>query len=95
MGDYEHLRPFLYTISLRFSYGDDKGRRQTDWQRQIGTVPAPAAIDILRQKGFAAITIDRDGYSDRGAALVDQFARAGAIIITEAPKADFVALKLP
>jgi hypothetical protein len=95
MGDYEHLRPFFYTTSLRFSYGDDKGRRRVDWQRQIETMPALTAINTLRLKGFAAIIIDRDGYVDRGAALVDQFEQAGATIITEAPKADFIALKLP
>jgi phosphoglycerol transferase len=95
MDGYEHIRPFLYTNFLRFSYGDDKGRKRSAWQRQIAAMPGLAAVEALRQKGFAAVIIDRDGYSDRGAALVEQFQRAGATAITEAPKSDFIALKLP
>ena len=95
MGDYDHLRPFLFTTSLRFSCGDDKGRRSIDWAQKIEAMPGPTAVDALRGKGFAGIIIDRDGYADQGVALVNQFKRGGATVLAEADNADLIALKLP
>ncbi len=95
MVDYEHLRPFLYADSLRFSYGDDKGRASSRWQTSIESMSASDAIQRLRGKGFAAVIVDREGYSDSGAQRIEQFVRAGAQIIADAPRHDFVALKLP
>ena len=96
MGDYEHLRPFLYCSSLRFSYGDDKGRKPADsWDQKIEAMRGSAAIAQLREKAFVAVIINRDGYVDRGDALVSRLEVAGAAVITEADNADLIALNLP
>ncbi|MGI8820331.1 MAG: hypothetical protein ACR2ID_05615 [Chthoniobacterales bacterium] len=95
MTDYEHFRPFLYAQTLRFSYGNNKGRGSEDWQQQIERLDAGAAAERLRAKGFAAVIIDRDGFTDHGSSLVEAYERSGCHVLAEAAQGDFIALDLP
>lgn len=69
MEDYEHLRPFLHSRHLRFSYGTIKGRGDADWQDELAQLPAGDLVSRASQFGFAAIYINRKAYEDAARAL--------------------------
>jgi hypothetical protein len=61
MVDYDHVRPYLHTDDLRWSYGAMKGRDE-----DLGD---DVSIDEARDAGYAGIEVDRFGYADKGAAV--------------------------
>jgi len=66
---FDHIRPYLLSKSVHFSYpalSDPIVR----WQRQVGRLPTPALPAALGREGFSAIVLDRDGYRDRGTAVL-------------------------
>ncbi len=75
MNDYDLTRPYLHTRTLRFSYGAMRGREASLYQSEIASRPLPQAIRTLAFSGFAAIYIDRAGYTDHGVALEKELAR--------------------
>ena len=74
---YEHLRPYLSSKTLRFSFGSNKGRPREDWQKDVEKMPASQMISTLEKYGFAAIYLNRKGFSDQAEGLLKQFAAAG------------------
>jgi phosphoglycerol transferase len=65
MVDYDHVRPYLHSDDLRWSYGAMKGRPE-----DVGDdVTAPAQAEAL---GFGGVAVDRFGYADNGAAVEAQ-----------------------
>lgn len=68
MVDYDHLRGYLHSTSLRWSYGGVKGRPGADWQQSLMQLPAPTLVPALAASGFDGIYLDRFGYADNGAA---------------------------
>jgi phosphoglycerol transferase len=76
MKDYDPLRLYLHSRSLRWSYGSMKGRGADDWYRAVAGMPVPRQLDRLVMAGFQGVTVDRAGYSDRGTALEAELARA-------------------
>ncbi len=83
MADYEHFRPYLFTQNLRYSYGTNKGRGDADWQKHIEKLSPIDMIRKLESYGFGAIMINRNGYLDRGKALIEGFISAGRIVISD------------
>lgn len=79
---YELLRLYGHSRTLRFSYGDHKGRGTELWQRELLALPWPEAFARLRERGFAAIAIYGRAYEDRGAALAAAIEAAGGIPIS-------------
>jgi phosphoglycerol transferase len=69
MGDYDLLRPFLHTRTLRFSYGAVRGREASRWQADLASRPLPDAARRLTLAGFRGVYIDRAGFADGGAAV--------------------------
>jgi phosphoglycerol transferase len=67
----DHLRPYLFSRQLRYSFGAMKGRERDRWQRQIATIDLPQSLAELRRRGFAALLINRNGFPDRGRAIED------------------------
>ena len=72
MEDYEHLRPYLHSKALRFSYGTVKGRGDDDWQFEVAALPVPQLAAKAAEYGFGAIYVNRRGYADRAAELEAQ-----------------------
>lgn len=72
---YDHLRPYLYTRHLRFSFGSMKGRPQERWQHDLEKLQLPDAIAELKKRGFAGIYVSRPGYSE-GLTALEQGLRA-------------------
>jgi phosphoglycerol transferase len=76
MQDYDPLRLYLHSRSLRWSYGSMKGRGADDWHRAVAGMSVGLQLDRLVMAGFQGITVDRAGYPDRAAAVEAELARA-------------------
>ena len=94
MGDYEHLRPYLYSSTLHYSYGSNKGRRESDWQSAVEREPADKLTLAVERAGFAAIYINRKGYADHGAALISSLQSLGYNTVIESPAHDLLCVLL-
>ena len=83
MTDYEHLRLFLGTSTLRFSYGHLAGHRLLVWQRNVARLPPAQLIAAAERAGFGAIALHRPGLPDQGAALTAALANSERPLIAE------------
>jgi hypothetical protein len=93
MQDYEHFRPYLQSHSLRFSYGNVKGRPREQWQKDAEHLGPAYLATTLENYGFAAILINKKAYEDNAAALLAALRAAGRTnIISES--SDLVGIAL-
>lgn len=67
--DYEHFRPYLFTESLRYTYGTDRGRGDEEWQHRVAAMRPAEQIVALEEYGFAAVFIIRRAFPDRAREL--------------------------
>lgn len=74
MIDYDHLRGYLHSDRLRWSYGAMKGRATADWQERVSALPVPEFVAAIREAGFAAVWVDRKGYPNRQPAVETELA---------------------
>jgi phosphoglycerol transferase len=72
MIDYDHLRPYLHSKTIHWSYGAVKGREVDLWQREVSSRKVPEMITELRAAGFNGLWIDRFGYADGAKAIEKQ-----------------------
>lgn len=75
MTDYDHLRGYLHSRGLRWSYGAMKGSATDAWQKETASKDAKALIGALREAGFSGLYLDRLGYPDRAREIVGQIGR--------------------
>jgi phosphoglycerol transferase len=68
MDDYDHMRGYIHSEDLRWSYGGMKGR-EPPWQERLVAETTPVMVSGLVVAGFEGLYIDRFGYSDEGAAF--------------------------
>lgn len=94
MYDYEHFRPYLYSKSLRFSYGSNKGRPREAWQNKISHMNASEIVSYLKSYGFEALMINRNGFKDYGKKIIAAFQAEGKYIWIESMSGDLVAFRL-
>lgn len=64
LSDYDHLRPYVHSNRLRWSYGFVKGR-EGEWQDELVNMPISRMVPAITSVGFRGIYIDRFGYEDR------------------------------
>lgn len=62
MQDYEHLRPYINTNHIRFTYGNNKGRGSELWQEKIKFDKNGNFIKLLESYGFDAVYINKKAY---------------------------------
>jgi phosphoglycerol transferase len=77
MGPSHHLRPYLYSRQLRWSYGAMRGRN--DWHEEVGQLPVAKMLPVLALADFAGVYIDRNGFADGAAALEKELSRLLAV----------------
>lgn len=65
MGDYHLLTGFLYSDTLRWSYGGSKGREEDKWNKSVSSMEYSEMIQTLKEKEFAGIYVDRRAYSEK------------------------------
>ena len=63
MVDYDHLRGYLHSSHLRWSYGAMKNRPGDLWLKQIAALPVEQMVQSLAFAGFSGIYLDRNGYN--------------------------------
>ncbi len=72
MSDYEHLKGYLHSTHLRWSYGAMEGAEGDRWQQQVASKPADEFVKTIVFAGFGGLWLDRFGYADNGVTLVTQ-----------------------
>ena len=92
--DYEHLRPYLHTTQLRFSYGSDKGRPREAWQRRAEALPPAEMASALERMGFAGLLVNRKAYPDGATELQGALLAQGRSEAWESPDRDFLLIRL-
>lgn len=75
MADYDHLRGYLHSTNLRWSFGAIKNRDDDLAQRRVAALPPAELAQTLAVAGFSGIYLDRYGYEDRAAALESELSR--------------------
>lgn len=75
MLDYDHLRGYLHSKNLRWSYGAMKNREDDLAQRRVASLAPAELAQTLAVAGFSGIYVDRYGYEDSGAALESALSR--------------------
>lgn len=66
MRSYDHLRGYLHSKTLRWSFGAMKFREGDTWQKQMAAKPLGELVEALQLAGFHGIYLDRYGYADQG-----------------------------
>jgi len=74
--DYDPLRPYLHTRTLRWSYPAMFGRSGDDWTRGVADQPVPDLVRAVSDAGFDGIVVDRNGYPDDVAAIIGALSAA-------------------
>ena len=68
MVDYDHLRGYVHSDSLRWSYGGVKGR-ESEWQSNLVTQPLDVMVAGMAAAEFDGLYVDRAGYPDEATQL--------------------------
>ncbi len=72
MDDHDHLRGYLHSHQVRWSYGAVPGRTTYRWQEAVAALPVPELIRKLTDSGFSGIYLNTKGYRDGGRRLVSE-----------------------
>lgn len=91
---YEHMRPYLFSNSLRFSFGALKGSPQWQWQQKLSELGPEEAFDFIREKGFAAVYVNRKGFPDGGKSLLNFFQEKSGGLLMESAAGDLAVVIL-
>lgn len=84
MLDYDHLRAYLQSKSLRWSYGAIRGRYGDEWQKSVSLLPVPQFLEHLSLAGFNGVYVDRNGYEDKGVKIESELAQSlGSTPVTD------------
>ncbi len=74
---YDHLRPYLFSRQLRFSFGSMKGRPREQWQHDLEKMPLAESLAEIKKHGFSALYINRVAYPDRAKELEQNLRNLG------------------
>ena len=85
---YDHLRLYLHSKDLRFSFGGVKGRPWLQWQKEIAQQSLPDFIRTLEGYGFAALYVNRNGFQDKGAGILKAVRNLGYTEVVESSLGD-------
>jgi phosphoglycerol transferase len=91
---YDHLRPYLYTRHLRFSFGSMKGRPREQWQHEIEKLELPDSVTEIKNRGFAGIYVSRIGYSENASALEQNLRALGYVDEIKSAQGDLFFVRL-
>jgi phosphoglycerol transferase len=94
MVDYDHLRGYLHSRTLRWSYGAMKNREGDLWQQRVTAMPLEEFVQTLCFAGFSGIYIDRNGYEDTGTAMLSELSKLLQVKPLNSPNGRLVFLSL-
>jgi phosphoglycerol transferase len=72
---YDHVRGYLHSSTLRWSYGAIHGRPEADWQDVLVDRPLTDLLDTVAAVGFTGVYVDRYAYDDGATELAKQLAK--------------------
>jgi phosphoglycerol transferase len=75
MYDYDHLRGYLHSDRLRWSYPAIAGRHESAWQEHVAKLPLVEMLKELNEAGFQGIYVDKFGYKDNAVSLATDLAK--------------------
>jgi phosphoglycerol transferase len=75
VADYDLLRGYLHSRTLRWSYGAMKGRAGDAWYKVAAKKPLEELMPLLAATGFHGIYLDRFGFLDNGAEVEDKLTK--------------------
>jgi hypothetical protein len=64
--DYDPLRPYFHSSTLRWSYPTMRGRPPDTWVDEVSRFVPADLVKVLSDAGFDGILVDRFGYGDQG-----------------------------
>ena len=67
---YDHIRGYLHTRTVKWSYGAIVGRETDIWQQSVSLLPLKEMVDVLARSGFQGVYLDRGGYVDDGRKVI-------------------------
>jgi phosphoglycerol transferase len=70
MNEYSHLRGYLFSQHLRWSYGAIKGRPEASEIEKVSQIPLQ--LHSIQEMGYHGIYVDRFGFSDNGREVEQQ-----------------------
>jgi hypothetical protein len=91
---YDHLRPYLYSHRLRFSFGSMKGRPREQWQHDLATLSLLDAIAELKKRGFSALYVNRKAYPNEARDMEENLRALGYNRIIENAAGDLFCVSL-
>jgi len=75
MYDYDHLRGYVHSRNLRWSFGSIKNRDTDRAQERVASLPPEQLVQELAFGGFTGLYLDRFGYEDQGVSLEAEFSK--------------------
>lgn len=91
---YDHLRPYLHSRHLRFSFGSMKGRPREQWQHEIEKLSLPDSVAEVKRRGFAGIYVSRVGYPEGARELEQNLRTLGYADEIESARGDLFFVRL-
>jgi phosphoglycerol transferase len=90
---YDHVRPYLWSSHLRWSW-PSFSQRHRNWLMQVADLKGEALVEALVLSKFRAVWVDRFGYSDNGKLTISSLIAAGASDILPGAHPRYVVLDL-
>ena len=87
MPSYDHFRLYLHSEHLRFSFGAVKGRPWLQWTKNLGS-SFTEVVHNIENYGFAAVYVNRNGFEDKGAGILQSFRKLGYTEVIESQAGD-------
>jgi phosphoglycerol transferase len=75
LGEYEHMKGYLFTTNIGWSYGAVQARPAIAWQHALMQRSTADWIARARAAGFDTILIERKGYEDNANSLIADITR--------------------
>lgn len=95
MLDHEHLKGYLHSKNLRWSYGVAASETEDGWQRTVASQPAGDLVKNIQAAGFAGIYLNRDGYEDSGRKMEAELTSLLGVQPIVSSQGNLVFFKLP
>lgn len=64
MADYQLLTGYIFSDTLRWSYGGSKGREGDSWNKQMSEKTVAELVPALKEQKFAGIYLDKRAYDE-------------------------------
>jgi len=77
MGQFEPLRPYLFTQDLKFSFPPNVSQGWESWKLQADSLGAPELIQQLQRQGFQGLVIHWTAYPDFAGILISDLRELG------------------